>query len=383
MLDPVDDTTDTEEDLIDMDVGHDTKMSPSAQHASIDTILDHKATPVPEDMVTSPRPLDHIRRTSSITATSDSNLTGKRSDRDRKKYTPLNLASRPRQTRNKTVTIKPGTGTTGDVDGNKAVTFSNPAAQLPGPTAQGGVGELLVISGGKEAKDGVQALQASHGSLVTPPGSPKSPEKTSGSVKVNINKFYGDRPRASRKDSEDSQSTIASLQERDPRHSWTQIQKRSARSGSITENIIETNGVKKVVLEMTSSSSETERGGEEGVALPPPKPDGKGKERDEGGRDLKADSNGVGKFDEEDSADASGDDRQDENSKPDDGSDVKSGKKKRRRKRKKAGAAYAKAMAAAGQSIDEAVTSNDDNKGGAPKGGDNAYGEETPLLGRR
>jgi len=381
-LDQENDTTDTEEEIVDICVDPEAKSGPTPRHASIDTVVDHRATPGTEDLASSPRPLHNMRRISSITATSDSNLTAKRSDRERIKYTPLNLASRPRQTRNKTVTIKPGTGSIGDLGGNKAGIPVNPGLQSVIPTAQGGVGEVShAISAGKEAKDGVRALQISYGSISTPM-SPKSPQKTTGSLKINVNKLSDGRPTASRKDSGDSQSTIASLQERDPRYSWTQVQKRSARSGSITENIIETNGVKKVVLEMTSSSSEAEKGADEGVRLLQPEREGKGKERDETERDatknMSKDENGI-KEGDEDSAEGSGDDRQDENSKPGDDSEVKSGKKKRRRKRKKAGAAYAKAMAAAGRGIDE------DDKPGAEQGEDDAgpSSEETPLIPRR
>lgn len=357
-------------------------MGPAPRHASVDTVVDHRATPGTEDLASSPRPLHNMRRTSSITATSDSNLTAKRSDRERVKYTPLNLASRPRQTRNKTVTIKPGTGSIGDLGGNKAGIPVNPVFQSVIPTAQGGDGEVShAISGGKGAKDGVHALETSYGSISNPM-SLKTPQKTTASVKINVNKLSDGRPTASRKDSGGSQSTIASLQEQDPRYSWTQVHKRGARSGSITENIVETNGVKKVVLEMTSSSSEAEKGADEGVRLPQLKREGRSKEGDEAESDasenMSKDENEI-KEGDEDSVEGSGDDRPDENSKPGDDSEVKSGKKKRRRKRKRAGAAYTKAMAAAGRSVDE------NNKPGAEHGEDDAgpSSEETPLLPKR
>lgn len=391
-LGQAEDSTDTEEeDLIHLDVDRDPKSGRTPRHASIDIVMDHKATPGIEDVASSPRPLQNMRRTSSITANSDSNLTGKRSDRERIKFTPLNLASRPRQTRNKTVTIKPGTGTMGDLGSGKAGVAVNPITQPVADTVPSGNGEEeLLISAGKDAKDGVHALQTSYGSIHGPPRSPKSPTKTTGSVNININKVYEDRPEASRKDSEDSHSTIGSLQEREPHPRWNPIEKRSARSGSITENIIETNGVKKVVLELTSSSSEAEKGADEGVPIPQPKEEGPGKAREEAVTINMGNVEGVGKNGDENSADGpftqpkaegkgkereeadsssvskledvsknedegsvegSGDDRQDENSKPGDGSEVTGGKKKRRRKRKKAGTAYAKSMAAAGRSI--------------------------------
>lgn len=382
-LDQENDTTDTEEEIIEIGVDPGPKMGSAARHASIDTVVDHRAIPGTEDLASSPRPLHNMRRNSSITATSDSNLTAKRSDRERVKYTPLNLASRPRQTRNKTVTIKPGTGSIGDLGGNKAGIPVNPVFQSVIPTAQGGVDEVShAITAGKGAQDGVHALETSYGSISTPM-SLKTPQKTTASVKINVNKLSDERPTASRKDSGGSQSTIASLPEQDPRYSWTQVHKRGARSGSITENIIETNGVKKVVLEMTSSSSEAEKGADEGVRLPQLKREGRSKERDEAERgdaseNMSKDENEM-KEGDEDSVESSGDDRQDENSKPGDDSEVKSGKKKRRRKRKRAGAAFTKAMAAAGRGVDE------NDKIGAEHGEDDAgpSSEKTPLLPKR
>ena len=384
-----DDSTDTEEeDLIDLDVGHEPKMGRAPRHASIDSVLDHKVNPSTEDIASSPRPLQNMRRTSSITATSDSNLTGKR---ERIKFTPLNLASRPRQTRNKTVTIKPGTGTTGDLGSSRSGVAVNPITPPVTETVPIGDGqEELLISAGKDAKDGVHALETTYGSIHAPPSSPQSRTKTTGSVNININKIYSDRPEASPKDGEDLHSTLGSLEEHEQRPRWAPAQKRSARSGSITENIIETNGVKKVVLELTSSSSEAEKGADEGVPVPQPNGQSQGNKREETvttnvgkARDMSkngdensadwpslqskeegkgkeregAESNNVGKGEDvsktgdEGSVEGSGDDHQDENSKPGDGSEVTGGKKKRRRKRKKAGTAYAKSMAAAGRSI--------------------------------
>jgi metal transporter CNNM len=140
---------------------------------------------------------------------------------------------------------------------------------------QGGVGAGLLQSAGKDAKDGVLALQAGYGTIgSTPPDSkrPKTPSKGHQSVseidhdpstpiKSNEDTPTNRRPAPSTSKSRPtSQSTLGSLQSRDsPTRSRT---KRGAvRSGSITENIIDRDGIKKVVLETTSSSDDSGSGG--------------------------------------------------------------------------------------------------------------------------
>ena len=176
---------------------------------------------------------------------------------------PSNLASRPRTTRYNTVKIKPGAGSLmeGLKDGNTETPRAGSVA------AQGGVGAGLLNSAGKDAKDGVLAVQAGYGTIA--PGSPPTPKKAH---KSNFVTKASEETRQARLGADndgkliskslsrgDSHSTLGSL---NGRESPSSPNKRgTARSGSITENIIEAGGIRKTVLEMSSSSDDLEEGG--------------------------------------------------------------------------------------------------------------------------
>lgn len=177
---------------------------------------------------------------------------------------PSNLASRPRQTRYNTVKIKPGSGKLGDAmskaSENSDTTPRNSIA------AQEGVGVGLLSSAGKDAKDGVLAVAAGYGSI--PSGaSPPSPNKSRRSLATlaendargdEKNSPSEDRTRSKHRSRANSQSTLGSM------HSGTKSPQKTnrgtARSGSITEQIVDAGGIKKTVLEMTSSSDSGEGG---------------------------------------------------------------------------------------------------------------------------
>lgn len=254
-----------EENLIDLD--EDQKM----QHHAL------RRTPTSEtvrangnhpELSSSPKKPPHLRRPSSANGTSDQSTPKRLTDRDHLKHLgPSNLASRPRQTRYNTVKIKPGGGNSVP-DTAKLQDSAETPRSLSMSTApaapQGGVGAGLLQSAGKDAKDGVLALQAGYGTIgSTPPDSkrPKTPSKPSTPIKSNEDTPTNRRPAPSTSKSRPtSQSTLGSLQSRDsPPRSGT---KRGAvRSGSITENIIDRDGIKKVVLETTSSSDDSGSGG--------------------------------------------------------------------------------------------------------------------------
>ncbi|EXJ64669.1 hypothetical protein A1O7_01007 [Cladophialophora yegresii CBS 114405] len=178
---------------------------------------------------------------------------------------PSNLASRPRTTRYNTVKIKPGTATATKPEGRltPARRISEPASEY-----QGGIGEGLLSSGGKNASGGVQALKQGYDTISGSP-SERRPHSANKAVQAGppLDKdldhngtpdqdTYQERPSVR---TMDSQSTIGSLpgsrqQSRSPYYHH----KGPARSGSITENIVDTNGFRKVVLEMTSSSESNE-----------------------------------------------------------------------------------------------------------------------------
>ena len=243
-----------EEDLI--DIGED-KTNPHQALRRHATSVDTHAHDV------NGRPGD-LRRNSSTAYTSDREGGQKKPKpqiRDHLKHLgPSNLASRPRQTRYNTVKIKPGAGQLGDAM-SKASEQSDTTPRNS-IAAQGGVGAGM-ISSGKDAKDGVLAVAAGYGSI--PSGaSPPSPSKSrKGLEALAENGARGreeddpsDRSRSKHRSS--SKSTLGSM------HSGTaspRTNKRgTARSGSITEQIIEAGGIKKTVLEMTSSSDSGEGG---------------------------------------------------------------------------------------------------------------------------
>jgi metal transporter CNNM len=179
---------------------------------------------------------------------------------------PSNLASRPKSTRYNTVKIKAG-HVPGRTDSRtESTVFRDSILEEPchhDTATQGGEGEGLLKSAGKDAKDGVQAVQQGYGSF-----GPHSPTRLSkneiyvdgearnSTLSVNkTRKSQSPEPRQlSRHDSgtsERSSDTLGSLNSSNIRK-----KKAVARSGSITENIIEAGGIRKVVLETNSSSGE-------------------------------------------------------------------------------------------------------------------------------
>lgn len=186
---------------------------------------------------------------------------------------PSNLASRPKTTRYNTVKIKsasqPGrSDSRTDSTIQRDSIVEEPYRDDPAP--YGGEGEGLLRSAGKDAKDGVQALQQGYGSF--DPNTPLSPSKLAKSEQayqdgtsdtkhspMNGNSTPPKGISFTRNDTAGSESsdTVASLQSS---RSPNRRKKATTRSGSITENVIEAGGVRKMVLQTTSSSSDKEDG---------------------------------------------------------------------------------------------------------------------------
>ena len=177
---------------------------------------------------------------------------------------PSNLASRPRTTRYNTVKIKPGTSATKSEDRIAPIRrISENVTEH-----QSGIGEGLLTSAGKNASGGVQALKQGYGSMSSSPdderprsankaGETQPPQKQENShAEISLEDNDQSRPLAK---TMGSQSTIGSLPDSRPQSRSPYYQhKGPARSGSITENIVDTNGFRKVVLEMSSSSESNE-----------------------------------------------------------------------------------------------------------------------------
>ena len=301
-----------EENLIDLNGDQKAPHHTLGRTATSDTI---KANGINPELGSSPKKPLHLRRPSSATGNSDQSAPKRATDRDHLKHLgPSNLASRPRQTRYNTVKIKPGPGTSVPDAAKPHDSVETPRSLSMSTAPQGGVGAGLLQSAGKDAKDGVLAVQAGYGTInSTSPDSkrPKTPSKghqsipEAGQKPPRLNDSSEDIPTTKRPQSSSSksrptsQSTIGSL-----RSQTSPTRARSkrgvARSGSITENIIDRDGIKKVVLETTSSSDDSGSGGAK--------------------------------------VDAAGDEARDENSKPEGTSSEEpasgGGKKKRRRRKR-------------------------------------------------
>lgn len=173
---------------------------------------------------------------------------------------PSNLASRPKTTRYQSVKIKPGFpgrhGSTVESTGYSRSIIEEPYED--NPALHAGEGEGLLKSAASHAKDGVQAVQQGYGSM-NYSSSPKNgganvyhANGSTSEARPTSRKSSKDRspPSFVRRDSDRSSDTIGSLQSG---VSPTRRRKGTARSGSITENIRESGGFQKVVLETTSS----------------------------------------------------------------------------------------------------------------------------------
>lgn len=160
------------------------------------------------------------------------------------------------------------------------------------PAPHGGVGTGLLSSAGKEASDGVLAIQQGYGTMGgSPPKSPGKGTTSSGgqsaasqahpAATIQEEEQQPDsrsksRGSATSNHRSDSESTINSLHKPNRSTSRVDISPRqrrgTARSGSITEQIVDAGGIRKVVLETTSSSEEA------GNNSRPQTNDGNGKE---------------------------------------------------------------------------------------------------------
>ncbi|KAI8931662.1 hypothetical protein NX059_011309 [Plenodomus lindquistii] len=192
---------------------------------------------------------------------------------------PSNAANRPKQTRINTVKIKPGQA---PAIPNTIPEHAQPAADnSPAPDVhapQGGVGEGLLASAGREASDGVHSVAVGYGTMAPSgdrmswksgrsglrdaeydePSSPKGGSQAGNNDSTHLN--VDDRPISSQnRERSRSVSTIASLRSARTRSRSPPKKRHTARSGSISENVVDLNGIKKIVLETTSSSDSEDK----------------------------------------------------------------------------------------------------------------------------
>lgn len=197
---------------------------------------------------------------------------------------PSNAATRPKQTRINTVKIKPAPTNLAGPDIPKTIPEHDQApcetTQTEGVITQdshapeGGVGEGLLSSAGREASDGVLSVAAGYGTMA--PSGDRMSWKSGRSGRFGAGERHYENASPKSKANDDNEtshllakkgsyenghsrgrsrsvSTIASLHSvPTPEHS--PVRRHTARSGSISENIVDVNGIKKIVLETTSSS---------------------------------------------------------------------------------------------------------------------------------
>lgn len=213
------------------------------------------------DLSSSPKTTFLMRRTSGASNIVDRQLISKRADmpelREHLKHLgPSNLASRPRTTRSTTVKIKPGAS---DAALKTIQTPPRPIVQEQ-TSMEGGIGEDLIQSAGKDAKDGVHAVQVGYGSIERP----RTADTANRGTYVRSDSLQEDvDPRDISGSSVQTSSTIGSLPSKDASQSPLLPIARAARSGSITYNIIESRGIKKAIVE-TNSNSEDATDGQNG-----------------------------------------------------------------------------------------------------------------------
>lgn len=279
VAEPESNTGEAQEDLLDL--SEDGK----PQHKALQRAQSHNQMPSangsPPGSTPASRRQSAPRRTSSLASVAKDGNPKHVTNHDHfHRLGPSNLASRPRQTRYNTVKIKPGGGSLAEniQKVNESANSGSPLAiSAVSPAPHGGVGTGLLSSAGKDASDGVLAVQQGYGTMSGTP--PKSPGKANTTGSGGQSATSQAHPAATIQEEEqephlrsksggsatsnhrsDSESTIGSLHK--PNRSTSRVdvsprQKRgTARSGSITEQIVDTGGIRKVVLETTSSSEE-------------------------------------------------------------------------------------------------------------------------------
>lgn len=185
---------------------------------------------------------------------------------------PSNLASRPRQTRYTSVKIKrhgisPSRSAHTEFESGQSASESQ--RLIPSTGLQGGIGAGLVSSGA-DAKDGAHALKIGYGTIATHDQVTKATnaQQYKDLPQVSISEAVCEeredlnRSVSTQKSKSKSSSGTGSIRSTDSKSpEFIYHHRGPTRSGSITEQIVDVNGIRKVVLHANcSSSSEGEVG---------------------------------------------------------------------------------------------------------------------------
>lgn len=167
---------------------------------------------------------------------------------------PSNPATNPRDTKSTTVKIKPG---------HHLPVRANSVTEGVTTASRGGDETTSLLTPQVTAKDGIQALHQSYGSLS--PGPAVTVQLRQGddtptlSLVPSASKATQTPDKATQSDTVANRSTSSGSSARSSKSDINAPKKRgNVRSGSITENIVESRGVRKVILETTSSNDDDE-----------------------------------------------------------------------------------------------------------------------------
>ncbi|KAF9888658.1 hypothetical protein FE257_008416 [Aspergillus nanangensis] len=167
---------------------------------------------------------------------------------------PSNLASRPRHTRYQSVKIK-RTGaspTRSDLDSGQSTSESQQLRTSTDAALSGGIGAGLV-HGGIDASDGAYALRVGYGAGGL--GNQKSEQRDMSAVSIPEAVHEEQDERHSPHSAAVSEESVDYQNADRPKTGSSYLHRGPARSGSITEQVVDVNGVRKVVLHTTSTSS--------------------------------------------------------------------------------------------------------------------------------
>ncbi|KAJ5399690.1 hypothetical protein N7465_010179 [Penicillium sp. CMV-2018d] len=196
---------------------------------------------------------------------------------------PSNLASRPRQTRYHAVKIKRNSTSpsrSAQTDFESGQSTSDSQKLITSSTGyQGGIGAGLLNSAGTDAKDGAHALKLGYGTMTSQDsvskgtGAQQYKDLPQVSIPEAVREEHEDQPRSG-STREASSVTLRDVSENQPRSGSTRKassdegsvespgtpgfiyhHRGPARSGSITEQVVDVNGIRKVVLHANCASS--------------------------------------------------------------------------------------------------------------------------------
>ncbi|PLB55579.1 DUF21-domain-containing protein [Aspergillus steynii IBT 23096] len=179
---------------------------------------------------------------------------------------PSNLASRPRHTRYQSVKIKRAGGSptrSGQTDGESALSTSSGHRRASSLGLPGGIGAGLLQSGGLDARDGAHALRLGYDTMSHTPAADTGTQTKDGSGISIPEPVREEQDEYGRSAGSSAAISIWSSDSRShDRLKPSNYQHQGpARSGSITEQVVDVNGIRKVVLHTTSTSSSDEEYG--------------------------------------------------------------------------------------------------------------------------